>query len=732
MKRILTTLFIFASIAITAQTTLPTSWSFPTTVFPTGWSMSGIAYYTGSGNTPPAAKLDNTGDWVQIYFAGTPGALTYYVIGNTFTGGTFDVQESVNGTTWTTLRTFNDQTLPASTYTMFTDNPASTSHYIRFFYTLKVSGNVGLDDVNLAAAAASPQQEINVKFGTTTVLSGGTQYFSSPVSTMTPETFTIENLGTANTLNISSAVISGPNAADFSVASFPATVTANGSGTLTVNFTPSTSGLRSGILTINNDDADEGTYVINLNGVGGNYVNEPTAAPTNLSFTSVKSYRFKLNWNAASPAAEGYIVLRRDGATATDVPADGMGYSLGDQIGNCKVAYIGTGTSCWANFIGANQNYYFEVFSYNGPAAYRNYFGASPLSGNVTSSGSMQPPTYYSAISTAAPTFVSDLTSLINPHTDNYYSNYGPRMVSLFWARDTANGDKAITCVYSGENYVYAEPFAWTTFSREHTYCHSWMPTYPSTTGIEYSDYFNLFPVDQNNCNAVRSNYPLGVVTNVTSTFMGAKYGTNAAGQTVYEPRDAQKGDAARALFYMATCYNTASQNWGLPDPISATIMYGQDQNLLKTWHYMDPPDAREIAKNDFVDSLQGNRNPFIDSVNYACYIDFDNMTKISGPVLPCNNTNIGIGVHNPNTTQMGLWPNPNEGSFTLYYQTNENENITIRVIDLSGRIIFEQSDNAAIGANAFALELGNIAKGIYTLQIQGKVVLNEKFVLEN
>ncbi|HET6991891.1 MAG TPA: endonuclease, partial [Bacteroidia bacterium] len=661
-----------------------------------------------------------------------PGALTYFIAGNSFSGGTFDVQESVNGTTWTSLHTFTDTQLGVSgVYAQYTDNPASTSHYIRFFYTNKVVGNVGLDDVNLASGAATPQQEINVKFNSTTVMSGGSTWFNSPISTMTPENFTVENLGTANTLTISSAVISGPAAADFSVASFPASVSALSNGTITINFTPSVAGTRSAVLTINNNDANESAYIINLNGVGGNYVTEPTASPTNLSFTNVKSYRFKLNWTAPSPAPDGYIVLRRDFTPTTDVPVDGTGYEIGDQIGNSKVAYVGTGTSFWANYIGANENYYFEVFSYNGHIPYTNYYGAAPLTGMTVSSGSMQPANYYSSINTAAPTFVDDLTALINPHTNNYYNNYGARMVSLYWARDTSNGDKAITCVYSGENYVYSGSFAWTTFSREHTYCHFWMPTYPSITGIEYSDYFNLFPVDQNNCNAVRNDYPLGVVVNVTSTFMGAKYGTDAAGHTVYEPRDAQKGDAARALFYMATCYNTASQNWGFRNPISTSIQYGEDQNLLKMWNYMDPPDAREIAKNDFVDSLQGNRNPFIDSMNYACYIDFSNMTKINGPLIPCNTSSVGMGEHNPNTTQMAMWPNPSEGEFTLFYQPKESESIIIRLIDVSGRVLFEQAANATSGANSFSLDFHTIAKGIYTLQIHGKELMNKQIVLQ-
>lgn len=730
MKNIFTSLLIIVALTATAQSTLPTAWSFPTTIFPTGWTNSGIAYYTGSGNTPPAAKFDTQTDWVQIYFSGTPGTLTYFVAGNSFSGGTFDVQESINGITWTTLHSFNDVTLPPSTYTQFTDNPASGSHYIRFYYTVKAAGNVGLDDVNLNAAPPSPIQEINVKYNNTTVLTSAEVWFNSPVSTQTQETFTVENLGTTNTLTISSAVITGPNAADFSVASFPATVGALGNGTLQINFTPAAAGTRTAVLTVNNNDTDESAYIINLNGVGGNFATEPTGAPTNLSFTNIKSYRFKLNWTAASGSPTGYIVLRSDFNATTAIPVDGIGYSVGDQIGNSKVAYVGTTISCWANYIGANQNYYFEVFSFNGPVPFINYYESAPLNGMTVSAASMQPPTYYNGINTSAPTFVANLSALINPHTDNFYGNYGPRMITNFWARDTSNGNKAITCVYSGEDLVYTEPFGWVSFSREHTFCHNWMPTNPSTTGPEYSDYFNLFPTDQINANAIRSNYPLGIVTTISSSFMGSKFGTNTAGQTVFEPRDEQKGDAARALFYMATCYNLPNQNWGFPNPISTSIMYGENQNLMKAWHYADLPDAREIAKNDYIDSLQGNRNPFIDSVNYACYIDFNNMTKVSGPIIPCNASTIGLADHNPNKIQMALWPNPSDGSFTLFYQTKESETIIIRLIDTSGRVVLEQSNKVELGATTFSLDFHKIAKGIYTLQLQGANTINETLIL--
>jgi hypothetical protein len=729
MKKLITAICTLFTLAVAAQTTLPTSWSFTTASYPNGWTAVGTGFYTGSGNTPPACKFDNTGDYLEIWFASSAGPVTYYISGNSFSGGTYEVQESVNGTVWTTMRTFT--TNMPTTYTQFTDNPAAASRYVRFNYTLKQSGNVGLDDVSIAAPAATPAQEIDVFYNSAPVISGGSIWVASPVSTTTPFVIDVENNGTVNTLNISSAVLTGTNAGDFSITSYPSTITANGTAQILIDFTPSAAGTRVATLTINNDDADESAFVININGAGGNFATEPTSPATNMTFTNIKSYRFQMNFTAAAGSPDGYIVLRRDDAAVTDVPLDGQAYMIGDMVGSSKVSYVGSATSIAANYVGASQDYFFAVFPYNGPGAFRNYLTANPLTGTVMSAGSMMPGGYYSSINTSASTFVSDLTALTNPHTDKFYSNYGPYMCSLFWARDTTAGQRVVTCVYSGENYVYSEPWAWTVFSREHSYCHSWMPSYPATTGAEYSDYFNLYPVNQNDANSIRSNYPLGEVVTTTYTYLGCKYGQDVNGRTVFEPRDEQKGDAARSIFYMATCYNTQTTNWGLPNPISTSIMYGQDQNLLKAWHFQDPPDAREIAKNDFLDSLQGNRNPFIDSVNYVCYIDFNNMSKINGPTLPCSNSSIGITENNSASVAVMLAPNPSKGQFSMIYNTDRNEVIQISVTDVLGKVVYTQTASMTSGLNSVMLDLRFLPAGSYTLNTIGNSVTTEKLVIE-
>jgi hypothetical protein len=721
MKNSICLLFLFMATSIYSfsQAVLPTSWSFTTATLPTGWSESESIFYPASGNTPPAKKFDSTGDYLIINFASNPGNLTYYLTGNSFSGGTFTVEESDFGTIWTTLRVHN--TPSAGTYTLYTDTPLSTSRYIRFIYTAKVSGNIGLDDVSIAVGAATPQQEINIKYGTTTIVSGGTQVLNSAVSTMTPYNFSIENLGTLDMLNISNTTISGINGSDFSVSSFPASVTALQTDNLVVNFTPSAAGTRIATLTISSNDADESSYIINLYGVGGTYATEPTVQPTNLTFSNVKTFRLSGSFTGVS-GVDGYLVLRKKGSPITEVPSDGTTYQRGDTVGNAQVVYSSNSTSFVPNNIVASESYYFAIFPYNGPDNFRNYFTTNPLTENVTTPSTMMPVNYYNGINSSNNSFVADLHNLTNPHTMQFYSNYSNLMIKGFAARDTTLNRRVVTCVYSGENKIYTEPFDFTSngYSREHTFCHSWMPTYPNAQNLpEYNDYHHLFPTNQDEVNALRSNYPLGEVVNVQQSYQGCKFGQDVNGKTVFEPRDEQKGDAARAMMYESICYTTISGNsWAFPTNIS-NLGYGQDQYIIKQWHFQDPPSKYEIARNDYIDSLQGNRNPFIDSVDYACFINFSNMQY---EPLGCL-----ASIDEISENRLYVYPNPTKNTLSL---SVDGLSILHYVItDLNGRIIKNELIN---NAQLVKVDVSNFDSGTYFVKAitpYGEIV--KQFIIE-
>ncbi|MBZ0200902.1 MAG: endonuclease, partial [Ignavibacteriaceae bacterium] len=253
---------------------------------------------------------------------------------------------------------------------------------------------------------------------------------------------------------------------------------------------------------------------------------------------------------------------------------------------------------------------------------------------------------YYDGINTSSSSFVDDLKARVrSPYTKIAYDNFDETNIANYAAQSNGSGGYYVTCVYSGYQYNYTGTFTWSVLSREHTWCYSWMPAYPSTSVNEYSDQHHLFPTHQNNANGRRSNHPLGVVTTVSYQFLDGKVGTNTAGQTVYEPRDEQKGDAARALLYMALKYDDVSGyawdfNWLNNVRLPALSEASQDLDMLLQWCVFDLPDAWEIGRNDYIQTIQKNRNPFIDHPEYINYINFNDMTYKSGVTLAVEPTN--------------------------------------------------------------------------------------------
>jgi len=91
-----------------------------------------------------------------------------------------------------------------------------------------------------------------------------------------------------------------------------------------------------------------------------------------------------------------------------------------------------------------------------------------------------------------------------------------------------------------------------------------------------------------------------------------------------WEPRDSEKGDVARMIFYMAVRYEGDSGELDLemadyvntaPDPL-----HGKFSTLMQ-WNLFDPVDEFEQNRNDVIYDYQENRNPFIDHPEYALLI---------------------------------------------------------------------------------------------------------------
>lgn len=91
-----------------------------------------------------------------------------------------------------------------------------------------------------------------------------------------------------------------------------------------------------------------------------------------------------------------------------------------------------------------------------------------------------------------------------------------------------------------------------------------------------------------------------------------------------WQPAASERGDIARAMFYMDVRYNGSDPETTDMELVSFPPSGSQMGNLntLLLWHAQDPPDDAERARNDLIFSrYQGNRNPFIDHPEFAAAI---------------------------------------------------------------------------------------------------------------
>ena len=131
-------------------------------------------------------KFDGTGDWLKIKINADPGKLSYQIKGNSFSGGTFTIQQSADDETYSDLATY---TADGSVELAL----AKTTRYVKFIYTNKSSGNIGLGNIAISeyvapAAVATPVISGDDPFLTETEVSitcetaGATIYYTTTES----------------------------------------------------------------------------------------------------------------------------------------------------------------------------------------------------------------------------------------------------------------------------------------------------------------------------------------------------------------------------------------------------------------------------------------------------------------------------------------------------------------------------------------------------------------------
>ncbi|MFF4169450.1 endonuclease I family protein [Streptomyces sp. NPDC001744] len=229
---------------------------------------------------------------------------------------------------------------------------------------------------------------------------------------------------------------------------------------------------------------------------------------------------------------------------------------------------------------------------------------ATPASATTTAYDS----TYYkNAIGKTGPALKSSLHTIISSQTKISYDAVWNALKTL---DQDPNNSANVLLLYSGVSRAKSlSGGSVGNWNREHTWAQS-HGNFGTTAGPG-TDLHHLRAADVQ-VNSARGNKDFDTGGSPVGGAPGSYTDSDS-----FEPRDADKGDVARMILYMAVRYEGDD---GRPDlePNESTsngsVPFHGRLSVLKRWNEQDPPSAFEERRNDIVfTTYQGNRNPFID-----------------------------------------------------------------------------------------------------------------------
>ncbi len=254
----------------------------------------------------------------------------------------------------------------------------------------------------------------------------------------------------------------------------------------------------------------------------------------------------------------------------------------------------------------------------------------------------------YSTLSTKSASSIKSSLKTLMTNTQTKVTSYNELKTLTKYTDANAGSSSKVTLFYSSSSVsgTWDNGSSW---NREHVWCQS-LGTF--TTSKAGSDIHHLRPADPT-ANSTRNNLPFG---EVSGSYKTAKTkGGAAAGyytSKCFEPLDNVKGDVARILLYVYTRWGESN----LTELITSV-------DLLQSWCKQDPVDTWEMGRNDVAQSIQGNRNVFIDYPEYAWLMFGDKVP--SGMKTPSGNAGTSSGSGSTDSGNTGSVSTTSSGTYT-------------------------------------------------------------------
>jgi endonuclease I len=169
---------------------------------------------------------------------------------------------------------------------------------------------------------------------------------------------------------------------------------------------------------------------------------------------------------------------------------------------------------------------------------------------------------------------------------------------------------------------------------------------------------------------------------------------------SLFYPGDEWKGDVARMMMYMYLRYGFQTLPNNVGSGGSNISPLNDMPDIFLQWNAEDPPATHEQVRNNVLENLQGNRNPFIDNPYLA--------TLIWGGQTAQDNWNL-LELAQYSLQNIQLYPTKTS-DYVQVYKTNDAV-LTYEIYNLNGQLLANKSLDSQINLSKFS-------KGFYIIKI--------------
>src|SRR5690606_17121895 len=195
--------------------------------------------------------------------------------------------------------------------------------------------------------------------------------------------------------------------------------------------------------------------------------------------------------------------------------------------------------------------------------------------------------------------------------------------------------------------------------------------------------------------------------------FQESSGNSHITGNGYWYPGDEWKGDVARIVMYMYLRYPTQCLANGTA--YSPNSYHPDMPDVFLVWNEQDPVSQVEIQRNDVLEGIQGNRNPFIDNPYIA--------TMIWGGI-PAEDTWGTLSTNQENSVSISVvYPKPTEN--LIYFNNPNNTNLKAEIFNIEGQLLIKKKI-------INQLNIESIPSGFYILNFINNNKSNTYKVIKN